>query len=90
MSVGESGAAEFAAQLRDVAQRLRDGLDVAPAQRFRLEGLAQAALAAGAAPAQLEDVSNEVRDCIDIEVDADGVRIECRQVRAPVFPSTGS
>lgn len=89
-SLHEDLAVALLDQLRIIAQQLREGMDVAPAQRLQLEGVAVALLAEGI------DIDVLERECIAagenviiVTRENNALRFDCWQRRAPVYPSTG-
>ena len=75
--------------LAAAAREVRDGMDVAPAQLARLEGLAAALIAAGSDRDSLARACGIAGgDAIAVIADGDLLRFDCRQRRAPVYPST--
>ncbi len=76
-------------QLQALVQQLRVGMDVAPAQRLRLEGIAAALIASGADIDAVEQICVTAgAEAIAVVRDGDSLRFDCRQQRAPVYPTT--
>ncbi len=76
-------------QLNVVVQQLGAGLDVAPAQRSRLEGFAAALIADGADVDAIEQICVAAgAGVVTVVRDGNSLRFDCRQQRAPVYPTT--
>lgn len=76
-------------QVRDVAQQLRAGMDIAPAQRLRLEGFAAALIANGTDIDQLESLCAAAgAGVMTLTRAGDTLHFDCWQQRAPVYPTT--
>lgn len=104
MNHAEEWRAELLRRVRAILQSLRAGDDVAPAERFRAEGFAEAGLALGFASAAdvaqvLDEAHQEVFGASIAEMhpfgatdcvsgDPPGVRLPVRWKRAPVHPTT--
>lgn len=76
-------------QLQVIAQQLRAGKDVAPAQRLRLEGIAAALIANGVDIDVLEQMCISAgAGAITVMRDGNRLHFDCWQQRAPVYPTT--
>jgi hypothetical protein len=84
-------SAKLHQQLVSIAEQLRAGMDIAPAQRMRLEGYTAAAVASGADINQLAQICAQVLpSTVTIHITCAGaaLQFDCWQRRAPVYPST--
>lgn len=82
--------AALRAQLEALSAQLHAGFDVAPAQRLRAEGYAAALLSAGInADELMRFCTNAIANSAALTVSrrGDTLQFDCRQQRAPVYPS---
>lgn len=79
------------AQLRDIFVKLEQDFDIAPAQRFRLEGFVAAAHADGVALDELLQFCVRALPphcAVRIDAEHKSLQFDFWQKRAPVYPST--